>query len=116
MERTVPVMTFQETKEFIANIIREEFKSRDLDVKQIVLFGSQSRGNAGSDSDWDFLVSTSSELEFRNKAKLTTAIQRRLALHHVAVDVIIKSENKISQERNNVGVITYYALKNGVLV
>lgn len=109
-------MTFQETKEFIANIIREEFRARDLDVKQIVLFGSQSRGTAGSDSDWDFLVSTSNELEFGEKTKLTTAIQRRLALKHISVDVIVKSENKIRQERNNVGVITYYALKDGIPV
>ena len=109
-------MTFQETKEFIANIIREEFRARDLDVKQIVLFGSQSRGAACSDSDWDFLVSTGNELEFGEKTKLTTAIQRRLALKHISVDVIVKSENKIQQERNNVGVITYYALKDGILV
>jgi len=109
-------MTFQETKEFIANIIREEFKSRNLDVKQLVLFGSQSRGNAGPDSDWDFLVSTTSDLNFGEKAKLITAIQRRVAVEHISVDVIVKSENKIKQEKNNVGVITYYALKEGVLV
>jgi predicted nucleotidyltransferase len=109
-------MNFQETKNFISDIIREEFKSKNLEVKQIFLFGSQSRGNAGPDSDWDFLVSIGKDLEFREKTKLITAIQRRLAANRIPVDIIIKSEKKIAQERNNVGVITYYALKNGILV
>jgi len=109
-------MIYQENKESIASIIREEFNAKGLNVKQIVLFGSQSRGNASPDSDWDFLVSINDDLEFGEKAKLVTAIQRRLAVKHISVDIIIKSEKKIMQERNNVGVITYYALKDGILV
>jgi predicted nucleotidyltransferase len=107
---------FSGNKKNISDIIRGEFKAKNLEVKQIVLFGSQSRENAGPDSDWDFLVSIGKELEFREKTKIITAIQRRLALKRISVDIIIKSEEKIAQERNNVGVITYYALKNGILV
>ena len=109
-------MTFQETKKLITTIIREEFKSRGLDIKQMVLFGSQARGNASPDSDWDFLVSIDKDLEFGEKGKLTTAIQRRLAIKHISADIIIKSEKKIKQERDNVGVVTYYALKYGVIL
>ena len=85
-------------------------------MKQIVLFGSQSRGNAAPDSDWDFLVSITKELNFREKMIVTTAIQRRLAQKYISVDIIIKSERKISQENDNIGVITFYALKEGVTI
>ncbi len=109
-------MDNNEIKQFITKIIREEFKVRNIEINKIVLFGSQSRGNGIYGSDWDFLISSGKELEFSEKVKLTTAIQRRIALEHVSADIIIKSQKKIEQEKNNVGVITYYALKDGVAV
>lgn len=107
-------MTHQETKEYIAAVIRDEFKAKSITIKQMFLFGSQARQNAGSDSDWDFLVSVADELGFMEKSKISTSIQRKLAAKHLSADIIIKSELKMNQERNNVGVITYYALKDGV--
>jgi len=107
-------MNFQQNKEFISTIIREEFSSRNIVILEMILFGSQSRGEAHRTSDWDFLICIQEELGFREKAKLKTSIQRRCAQKHIAVDIIIKSEEKMQNERNNVGYITYYALKNGV--
>lgn len=109
-------MTYKEIKEFAAKIIREEFAASGITVKQLILFGSQSRGNAAPDSDWDFLVCVEDKLPFSDKIKISTRIQRRLAEKFISADVIIKSEARLMRERGNVGVITYYALKDGVLV
>lgn len=107
-------MTFQEKKKYIAGVIREECRAVGLDVKQIVLFGSQSRRDAGPGSDWDFLVCVKDELSFPDKSFISTKIQTRLAEKLIDADIIIKSEARMAQERDNVGVITYYAMKDGV--
>jgi predicted nucleotidyltransferase len=109
-------MQYQALKDFAIGIIREEFATKGLQIKRIYLFGSQARQNALPDSDWDFMVCVEHDLTFPEKTKLVTAIQRKLAEKHVSIDVIIKSEKKIDQEQGNVGAITYYALKDGVLV
>ena len=109
-------MTHQDIKEFAISVIREQLAAKQINVKQIILFGSQARQTALTDSDWDFLVCVEEELSFQEKAKITTAIQRRLAEKHISVDIIIKSEKRMNQERGNVGAITYYALKEGVMV
>jgi predicted nucleotidyltransferase len=103
-------------KKLAVDIIREQLAANKIKVKQIILFGSHARKTAQPDSDWDFMVCVEDELAFHEKAKIITAIQRKLAEKHVSVDIIIKSEKRMNQERTNVGVITYYALKEGVLV
>lgn len=109
-------MTYHDIKEFAVKIIREELAAKHVNIKQVILFGSNARQNALPDSDWDFLVCVEKEMPFPEKAKVITAIQRRLAEKRISVDVIVKSEKKLNEERKNVGVITYYALKDGVLV
>lgn len=109
-------MTYYNIKKYATKIIREELAAKHVHVKQLVLFGSNARQAALPDSDWDFLVCVNDEMPFSEKAKVITAIQRRLAEKRISVDIIIKSEKKLNAERKNVGVITYYALKNGVLV
>lgn len=109
-------MKYQEIKDFAVNVIREEFASAGISIKKIILFGSQSHGNSRPDSDWDFLVCVGKELSFPEKAKISTEIQTKLAEKLIDVDIIIKSEARLEKERNNVGVITYYAVKNGVSV
>ncbi|HAJ79864.1 MAG TPA: nucleotidyltransferase domain-containing protein [Fibrobacteres bacterium] len=109
-------MTFQEIKELSVKIIHEEFAAAGISIKQIILFGSQSRGDAGPDSDWDFLVCVKDELSFPDKAIISAKIQTLLAEKLISADVIIKSEAKLNEERDNVGFITYYALKDGIAV
>jgi predicted nucleotidyltransferase len=109
-------MTFAETRELAVKVIREEFAAAGILIRQILLFGSQARNTAGEKSDWDFLVCVHEELAFPEKAIIITKIQTRLAEKFISADVIIKSEARIARERGNVGVITYYALKDGVPV
>ena len=107
-------MTNKETIEFSTQTIRKVFKDAGNPAVNIVLFGSRSRGNAEADSDWDFLVCTKNEMSFPEKVILSSKVQTKLAEKHISADIIIKSEIQVAKERENVGVITYYALKDGV--
>jgi len=107
-------MTAQEMKQYAAGVIRSELAASGIEVLKIILFGSQASGTAGKNSDWDFLVCVPEELSFSKRAKLATQIQRKLAISHIPVDLIIKSEAGVARERDNVGIITHYALKNGM--
>jgi len=107
-------MTAQEIRQLAVNVIRTELTASGITTGKIILFGSQADGKAGNDSDWDFLVCIPEELPFSRKAKISTQIQRKLALSRISADLIIKSEASVARERDNVGVITHYALKNGI--
>ncbi len=106
----------REIKEFAVNTICKVFGEANIKIKQILLFGSQARGDDRPDSDWDFLVSIEKKLTFPEKTVISTNIQTILATKLISADIIIKSEAIIEKERNNVGVITYYALKDGIFV
>ena len=107
-------MTAQEIRQYAAGVIRAELTANGIEALKIILFGSQASGTAGKDSDWDFLVCVPEELPFSKRAKIATQIQRKLAVSHIPVDLLIKSEVSVARERDNVGVITHYALKTGI--
>lgn len=107
-------MTAQEIKQFAVNVIRTELATGGIEVSKIILFGSQTSDTAKADSDWDFLVCVPEELPFSKRAKISTQIQRKLALSRISADLIIKSEASVARERDNVGFITHYALKSGI--
>jgi predicted nucleotidyltransferase len=109
-------MTSDDARQLAVTAIREECQADGVRVKRIILFGSQARGHAGTDSDWDFLVCTASDLPFPRRAAITTRVQRRMAVFGVPVDLVLKSEERLRRERGNVGVVSYYALRDGVPV
>jgi uncharacterized protein len=99
---------------FAEKAIREEFGFFGIPVVKIVLFGSRARQDSHPDSDWDFLVIVTKDILFPEKVTITTKIQRRLAEKHIPVDIVVKTELQLKVEQKNVGLITYYALKEGV--
>jgi uncharacterized protein len=109
-------MTDTDIRRLCAKTIREECAAAGVTVTRIILFGSQARGEARHDSDWDFLVCVDRELSFPQRAVIGSAIRTRLAIEHVSVDILIKSDDQVRRERNDVGLISYYALKEGVVV
>lgn len=97
------------------NIIREEFSKLNITIKSILLFGSRAKGAVHLSSDWDFLVVVDREIERERKSEVVMFIQRRLAMHLISADVIVKSESAYMRDRLDVGNITYYAAKEGIM-
>jgi uncharacterized protein len=78
--------------------------------EQIILFGSQARGDAGPDSDVDLLVVMPVEGSKREKQ-----LEIRMALHdiHVPKDVIVSTPEEFAWRKEIVGTIERPAARQG---
>ena len=109
-------MTEQETQDFILCVLREEFNSRGIEIRTIILFGSRALGNARPGSDWDFIVVCKDVLGRKEKTDIWLNINRKLAEQRIDADVLIKSEPDFEKDKFDTGKVTYYAVKHGVSV
>ncbi|MEW6202318.1 MAG: nucleotidyltransferase domain-containing protein [bacterium] len=98
------------------NIIKDELQKRRIKVEKIILFGSRARGDFAEDSDWDFLVIVDKELSFLEKREILSDIYRNLAKLKDSYEVILKSEASFEKVKNYVGIVSYDADKEGVLL
>ncbi len=101
-------------QEEAVQIIREELEKQGLNPVKIILFGSRARGDFNSDSDWDFLVVVDKDINRNKKRDIILQIKRRLASLRIPNDIVINSFEQMQEKANDVGYITYYALKEGV--
>ena len=72
-------------KDLLQELERITAVSRDLGVKQVILFGSAARGNTGLMSDLDLLIVWDTSLDFLAR---TTELYRRLQ-PRVATDLLV---------------------------
>jgi predicted nucleotidyltransferase len=80
---------------------------------QIILFGSQARGDAAEGSDWDFLVI---EPEVENRAQEMVRLRRALRPLRLAADVLVYSSDEIKRWAHQPGTALYWAMKEGRVV
>jgi predicted nucleotidyltransferase len=92
----------------IARIVKRIVK--EFDPEQIILFGSQARGDAGPDSDVDLLV----VMEVVG-SKLEKCLEIRGALHDffMPLDIIVTSPEEFAWRKDVVGTIEWPASKEG---
>ena len=109
-------MTHEDATQLAARVIRDQCEAAGTKALRIVLFGSRARQTPAPESDWDFLVCVDKDLSFPERARVASAIRTQLAAEHVSADIIIKSNARVEKDRDNVGVITHYALKEGISV
>jgi predicted nucleotidyltransferase len=105
-----------DTVEKATAIIREILQKEDVQVEQILLFGSRARGNNQPDSDWDLYVLTDGELTFTDRHRLTTKIKRNLAKLHIPNDVLLKSSQKFHDTKDLSGHLAYTVAQEGIPV
>jgi predicted nucleotidyltransferase len=80
------------------------------DPQQIILFGSQARGDAGSDSDLDILVVKD---DVESLGAETARIYRALAGLSTPVDVVVARSDYVRRHRDVIGTIVRPALREG---
>jgi len=97
-------------------IIKEEIEKRGMNVLKIILFGSRAKGDAKEDSDWDFLVIVDKDLDRKEKWDIIIKIKRKLATLKIPNDIIINSIRDFEERKDNVGYITYYAIREGKIL
>ena len=82
-------------------------------AEQIVLFGSQARGDARDDSDVDFLVIDSA---VSNRAEEMVRLRRALRPLRLSADVLVYSRDEVNAWGHQTGTALYWALKEGRVV
>ncbi|MFA5480014.1 MAG: nucleotidyltransferase domain-containing protein [Candidatus Muiribacteriota bacterium] len=95
-------------------IIKNFLLQNNYDIVNIILFGSQATNSQSAASDFDFLVIINQNIDRKNRWNLIMKIKRILAQHNIPNDIILISEKEFNETKNNIGHITYYALKQGV--
>ena len=107
----------KDSKEVLRNIrkgVLECFKKPGIKITKIILFGSKARGDFSKSSDYDLLIVT--EKTFTIKEKMGIAKRVREYLSKYAIDVIIKSEEEIEIQKNQIGNVVREALKEGIKI
>jgi predicted nucleotidyltransferase len=102
------------TRKRLTTTIRTILHNHNIQVEQIFLFGSQARGTARPDSDWDLYVLVDQDLTFADRRRLTTEIRRELARLRIPNDVLLKSNNQYHATKAYPGHIAYTVAREGV--
>ncbi|MDX8404561.1 MAG: nucleotidyltransferase domain-containing protein [Mariprofundus sp.] len=80
---------------------------------KVILFGSYARGDAGEQSDIDFLVV---EKEVPSKVKAMVRLRRVLRPLQLPIDVMVVSERDVEEWGGLPGTALYWALKEGKML
>ena len=102
------------TRERLTTAVYKILHSHDIQVEQILLFGSQARGTARPDSDWDLYVLVNQDLTFADRRRLTTEIKRELARLRIPNDVLLKSSKQFHAAKAYPGHIAYTVAQEGI--
>lgn len=104
----------KDQKQKALEVIQRVLARRNIGVEQILLFGSQAREEASSDSDWDFYVLLDRELDFAQKQQAVTEIQRELARLRIPNDVILTSGERFRRLKGYPGHLGYTVAREGI--
>ncbi len=101
----------------LTDIIREEFSKNNIPIDQLYLFGSRAQGNPRPDSDYDFLVISSFQIERLKQRRIILEIRRRFVFDFdVDGDILVVPKDLISASLTDKGKISYYAIRDGIAV
>ena len=79
-----------------------------------ILFGSQARGNARRDSDYDILVVMPQDMLVADKISLLLDLRRKFAKEGIDADVIVKSISEVDYFKDKTGSLVKNALAEGI--
>lgn len=101
----------------LTDIIREEFSKNNIPIDRLYLFGSRAQGNARSDSDYDFLVVSDSQIERLIQRRIVSEIRRRFVFDFdIDGDILVVPKALITAGFTDKGRISYYAIRDGIAV
>ncbi len=93
--------------------IKETVKNVFPDCR-IILFGSRSRNDFNSQSDYDILVIVNNNMEVKEKRYYANMIMDKLAEMEILTDVIVRTEKDIDYYKEKIGSITREAISEGI--
>ena len=86
----------------------------EVDPEQVILFGSQARGDARHDSDVDLIVLESKPFgSVRSRQREEVRLYRALSDFHVSKDILVYSREDAEYWRDSLNHILARALREG---
>ncbi|MGH7792378.1 MAG: nucleotidyltransferase family protein [Thermodesulfobacteriota bacterium] len=86
----------------------------NLSVSRLILFGSRSREDFKSYSDYDILIVTNAGLHLQEKMRVFKKLREDLACLGFDVDIILKSEKEVDYYMTKCGSVVRNALREGI--
>lgn len=87
---------------------------REVDPKQVILFGSQARGAPRSDSDLDFLIVQDHPfVRGQTRRKQMARLWRLLARFPVSQDILVYTPDEVEEWRQSKNHVIARALREG---
>ena len=93
--------------------IKEVIKNIFPDCR-VILFGSRSRKDFKTQSDYDILVIIKNNLNIKEKFQYESIIRKHLAQMEIDTDIIVKSEDDIPAHLKRIDSVVKEALETGV--
>ena len=93
--------------------IKEVIKNIFPDCR-VILFGSRSRKDFKTQSDYDILVIIKNNLNIKEKFQYESIIRKHLAQMEIDTDIIVKSEDDIPVHLKRIDSVVKEALETGV--
>ncbi len=93
--------------------IKEVIKNIFPDCR-VILFGSRSRKDFKTQSDYDILVIIKNNLNIKEKFQYESIIRKQLAQMEIDTDIIVKSEDDIPVHLKRIDSVLKEALETGV--
>jgi predicted nucleotidyltransferase len=83
---------------------------------EVLLFGSHVRNEALSESDYDILLITKTNLSPKEKLLLRTKIRKSLLLIGIRSDILIQSKSEVEKKKKLPGHIVRKILREAILL
>jgi Nucleotidyltransferase domain. len=83
---------------------------------EVLLFGSRARNEASSESDYDILIISKTELSPKEKLPLRTKIRKSLLLIGIRSDILIQSSLEVDKKKKLPGHIVRKILREAILL
>ena len=83
---------------------------------EVLLFGSHVRNEASSESDYDILLITKTNLSPKEKLPLRTKIRKSLLLIGIRSDILIQSKSEVEKKKKLPGHIVRKILREAILL
>jgi len=84
-----------------------------VSIDRIILFGSRARGDFRENSDWDFLIITSSGYDKRVIKGFLLEVRRALVDMDIVPEIIVAERDIVEKYKDYTEYVYHYALSEG---